>query len=645
MLLLGLLGCGAAPEPWWIDALEADGPCYRVDLLDGLDTESTAEIHDLYACLERNGELRAFAPFDEALEAPVRSGDPAGIALARAVGALSGADLDPFVLSSVLLDALKAPDRPFDRFVDLSLELTYGASAADVRSGLVAVDDPEALQRGVVAPMREVVPIVGRTLLDDDLAATRFLGEIARHPDTKRFVRTLSAVIASPDPAIADPLRAIVPHAGDAIAATRSPANDRWAGATGDSLRDLTAFFIVRDNPVVEAISPDAHQILDDPAFRAALPPTIDALAADGHLAALPEAAAWLTSVGSRGQPLDPDPAAGELSALYRFVRLLADNNRPVDCSIDLVVTTLDWQFDNLALATLRLIAQLQPGQVRDLAGLVSDLTGSPITEPLIDLAIDTGICPSFTRQTLDDLRALEALQRPEALALLAGFVALTEDLQGGPTDHLPAFADLIEALFVAGGLEPTEELVRDLGQTEVAADLVALLSVLIHPEDHDITAGPDPAVTLDELIQIGAWAFAPDPKTGLTGLQRVRPWTHALLDHDDGWRAVGHLALRMSDRGTETADLLARLADLAALDPDLVVFDEIGQTLADPAIATPLLQLAEQPAVASALLADRPPPGHDEVPLALWGRLVTTGALEDLLRFVDAVVGALGAR
>ncbi|MEZ4236088.1 MAG: hypothetical protein R3F59_07985 [Myxococcota bacterium] len=644
---LAAASCGGSPSAWWVDQLQPDGPCYRVDLVDGLDTRSTDELHDLFACVNQQGAIDALAPADAAMDVQTRPQPdgtvaPAGIELAVALERLRGSDVDAFALGSLLVDALQAEappgaPRPVDQLLDLSLELTYGAPASQVRSGAVDLRDPEALRAGVVAPLAPVVPILARTLLDDDLAAANFLGEVLQDPETRRWLLTLVSIVRSEDPAVAGPLASLVPDLGSAVLAGRSPGNDRWPGASGDSLRDLLTFFVVRDHPVVEDISPAAHEILGDPAVRAALVPAIDALAADGSLAQTPEAVAWMASVDVDGTPLSPD----ELSSLYRFVRLLADNNHPVDCSIDLVVTTIDWQFDNLSLATLRLLAGLQPGEVVDLAGLVSDLTGSPLTQPLIDLAIDSGVCPSFTRQTMDDLRALEALQQPEALPLLTDFVTVLAVLQGGSTDHLPAFADLAEALFDAGGLEPAEEAIRDLGPTPVAEDLVALVEALAHPERHGVTAGGAPAPTLGDALALVDWAFAVDPAVGLSGLQRIRPWAVGVLDDDDGWVAGGNLARLAATPGTATADLLPLLATVADLDPQLTVLDDLGPVLADPEVAAPLLRIAERPDVVDALLRDTPAPGSGtgEVPLAFWGRLVVNGALQDVLRLFDTAV------
>lgn len=616
-----------------MDQLVADSPCYRVDLLDGLDDQSTTELHDLFDCIDQQGQLAPLRPVDESFDVETRTGTAVGIEVARVGWHMTEVDVDPFALGDLLLSALSAEDRQIDPWLDVSLELTYGVPAADVRSGLVPLD---ALDRSVLAPLRTVVPVAAASLLDDDLEAAGFLGAVVQDPETARWIRSVGAVVGSPDPAIRGPLSRVVPDLGLAIAETRSPSNDRWSGASGDSLRDVTEFFVVRDNPVVDQISPAIHEMLGDVRVRDQLVPTIDALEADGHLAKVPDQLAWMASVDVDGSPLGP----GEVSALYRFVRLLSDANHPVDCEIDLIVTSIDWQLDNLSLATLRLIAGLEPGRVQDLASIVTSLVGNPLSEAVIDLFIDTGICPSFDAQNVDDLRTLEVLQQPEAYDLMAAFIAVLAVLERGETDHLPAFADLAEALFGAGGLEPAEELIRDIGDSAVADDVVALVPVLVHPVEHGIVAGDQPATDLSDTLWLVDWLVAVDPDTALTGFQRLRPWMRPVLAPDDGWVALGRLAALMADERSQTHDVLALVPSLVALDPELTTLDELGPLLGDEELAGALLRIVERREVADALLAGE---GPERVALAWWGQLVVNGALEDLLRFVDTVLASVG--
>ncbi|MEQ1568975.1 MAG: hypothetical protein ABMA64_25275 [Myxococcota bacterium] len=636
-----LAGCGGTSSSWWIDELSPDSACYRVDLFDGV--RATAEWHDLFACLNQGDALSPLAPLDAALDDQTRLGVPAGDELGSALAAARAQHLDPFTWVEIGAHAV-AQDQ-LTPWIDLSLEWVYGVPAPDVRSGATALGDPEALSAGALVPLAGPLRETAAAFLDDELAAATFLGDLARDPRTDQWVYTIGSATSSTDPVVSGAVGPFALHAAQALAAARSPANDRWAGATGDSARDLVEFFVVRDNPVVEQVAPAVTAMLSDPEVRAAVVPTIDSLAARGHLAPLGAEVAWLASVDVDGTPA----AGGEPSALYRFVRLLATNNAPVDCSIDLGFTSIDWRFDNLAVATLRVVADLRPGQVEDLAAIVSDLTGGGLTLELLQLGVDTGVCPTLTAQTLDDLTALAVLTEPETESVLTTFVAVLGVLEQGQTDHLPEFADAATALFAAGGLEPAEEAIRDWGASAWTADVTALVPVAVRPEAYGLTAAGGAPATLEDLVDAVGWLFAPEPSTGRIGFDRVRPWVVPMFAHDGTWAAVGAFARVASDERSVSSKLPSLLPGLLELDPSLDTLHAAGTLLAEPAIAGPALRVAERDRFTGALLAASPSAyGGDatgEVPLGFWGRLATSDLIGDLLRLVDQVLVTVGGR
>ncbi|MBW1881787.1 MAG: hypothetical protein JRJ84_25805 [Deltaproteobacteria bacterium] len=67
-----------------------------------------------------------------------------------------------------------------------------------------------------------------------------------------------------------------------------------------------------------------------------------------------------------------------------------------------------------------------------------------------------------------------------------------------------------------------------------------------------------------------------------------------------------------------------------------------MGGLLGNRDIAEPLLRVVETPGVAQALLTPTAQSEDPEVPLAFGARLITGGALEDLLGMVDLLLGAL---
>ena len=91
-----LAGCSLGPaETHWSSKLTPAGPCWEVNLVDGVDETSTEELHDLFACLNRSGNLEALTSIDQAMDAHDRNNEPVGHAVAKLTNALptSGYDL------------------------------------------------------------------------------------------------------------------------------------------------------------------------------------------------------------------------------------------------------------------------------------------------------------------------------------------------------------------------------------------------------------------------------------------------------------------------------------------------------------------------------------------------------------------------
>ena len=56
-----MTGCGAdSSEADWSDQVSPAGPCWEVNILDGLDESSTEELHGLFDCLNQGGNLDPF---------------------------------------------------------------------------------------------------------------------------------------------------------------------------------------------------------------------------------------------------------------------------------------------------------------------------------------------------------------------------------------------------------------------------------------------------------------------------------------------------------------------------------------------------------------------------------------------------------
>lgn len=635
LLAATLVAC-AEPAPSWRDQLVADGPCYRVNVRDGLDESGTAEVNDLFDCVNRGGQLDAMSPAVAALESPTRDDVPAGVEVARLINALPAADVDPFALGGVALDLLRAEDRPIRPFLDLYLELAYGTRAERVRDGTVDVRSADQLRNGVLVPLAPVLPELAEALLDDDLDAATYAAEKLADPEAKRWVRTVGAWTASDDPRVAGPVGRLLPELGALIAATRSPENDRAFSTSGDSLRDFARVFVGGDPLIVELADP-ADAILSDAVVRPQLEAKIAVWHDDGHLQEVPDQLRWLASIDVDGNGLPK----GETSALHALVRLLHDTNRPMQCSLDLWVTNIDFDVGNLAVAILGLIAGQDPDLVQSGVGIIGSVLGWDLTGSIMTDIADSGVCPAFTPQVVHDLGAVDRLYDDRAYDLLVVFVDALGVLRRGQQDRIPDLADLATSLEAGGGTVVAEELIRDIGDEAAMTDLIALVPILADPGAYGLTAGAEPAVDLHDAFGLVVWVFADD--AGRTGLERILPLVSPVVDEPGAWEAEEHFGRLLAEEGSQAGRAFELVPPLLAVDPDLVTLDQIAALIGDPTLAGPLLRVLETDGVGAALLAADPPGDPDEVPVGYVGRLVADGTVDEVLATVDVILRGFG--
>lgn len=641
--MLGLavvLASCAEPEPPWYKSLQADSPCYRVNLADGLDETDTTEVQDLFACLNHHQHLQSLEPTARSLEQPSPDQVPAAIELARAVNALPTADLDPFEAVDGLLGMVDLPEQATVLAQDITLELIYGQTAFAVRNSTFDLNDGNALQGGVLAPIVPVVPPVAMALHDDP-AATQLAGELLVDPETHRWIRTVAAWAASEDPRVHGPLDELLPELGRTITATQSPSNDRWTRASGDSLRDLTDVATRRRarGDLLEVTAPELRSMLADRTVQRELPRALVDLQADGHLGQAVAQLGWLGQIDVNGGRLDPD----EDSALTSLIRLLYASNRPMRCRIDIWVTVLDVDLGNLAVSLLRVLADQDPDNVQDAAGLFGRLLGYGLSDGVLRSIADSGSCPTLTQQVVTDLTSLDRLSEPSARDLTHTLIGLLRVLRYGEQDHVPEVVTVLSESWLHGLLPPLEELLRDIGDARAVAHATELVPVMDRPDRFGIRAGDEPATTLSDLLDLLTWLVEPDAEHGSdTGWQRLRPLILPATHHDGTWRAVHTASSVLGDRNSALARLHELLPPLVEADSELQILQQLGPLLSEPAISAPILRLAGTEPVVASLLATHPQGDHDRVPLAFAAHLIRSGTLDDLLRLIKLVVDDL---
>jgi hypothetical protein len=369
--------------------------------------------------------------------------------------------------------------------------------------------------------------------------------------------------------------------------------------------------------------------ILEDPKVRGNLRNTLIELQADGTLGQVPAQLKWMASVDTDAGGLD----ATELSALYRFMRLLAETNQPMNCTIDLLITDFTISLGNMAVVILELIADWDPNVVVDTTSFLSDVINFPLSEWLIYEIADTGICPVMNEQMLDDVQAINVLQEEEAYDLLVFFIALLDDLEEGDESRIPELANLATALHEEGLIPPTEEAIRDLGTEPLVGDIIDYIPVLVDPASHGIAAGAESPVNLGDAADLLIWFLSDE------GWDRLEPFLPVVRDNEATWTALDHAALLLTNEQSQLVSGSGLLPLFLDLDPELSILHTMAPLISDDTLGFSVLSILETPEVVTPLFATS---GDREVPLAFLPRLMVDGTLDDLLQIADILLDAV---
>lgn len=632
---MALCSCTPEPTPWY-SQLEPDSPCYRVNLVDGLDEGSTAEVQDLFGCVNHHGHVAALEPTAAALETDTPIGEAAGITVARMANALPEVDVELLDMISGSL-ALVEDEALSVAMQDIALEALYGTNRTYVRREGFALDDPTALDAGLLPPLRPALPELAAALQADDGQAFELLADVLEEPETHRWIWSVEGWVLADDPRVSGPVEGLVPHLGGAIVASASPGNDRWRGASGHSLRDLTDALTGGDRDVVQQISPELRRILADPTVRAALPDLLVRLQQQGHLQVTPAQATWMAEVDTRGGVLTP----GEDSALVALLRLLHATNQPLQCRMDIWVTVIDVDLGNLAVTLLRVLADQDPDDVQDVAGLLGRVLGYGVGEGVLKNVAESGTCPALTAQVVDDLYAMERLGEPQSRGLTHTLIGLVKVLRDGEQDRIQELVDIVGDVHQAGAVPALEETLRDIGEGEIGEDLVNLVAVMDDPARFGIDARGKPATTLEDLLELLVWTVEPGDG-GATGWQRLKPLIRPALEQDGTWTMLDRAGALMADERSALSDATELVPLVVNADPELTVLTGLAPALRARPVVDPALDLMQTESLLDEILTTAPAEGQDEVPLAFAGRLIARGTLDDLLRLVRTVIREL---
>ena len=626
----GFFGCGFRVNEPWTNQLDPGGPCWSVDLSDGLDPASTEELQSMVDCFDKGGILQPVRPVTDALDAPGPDGETVGLGLIRQFNELLAGGLDLAIAVQELAEKLAELNTAIELSTRVFVELVYAVPFRDIGQ-TVALDDPEALERGLIMPALPILGDVALQAATDNGALMDAAHDTVAHPAVPDLACTTLAVGRSADPEVQATLYRLPRAIGSARLATLSPENDRWGYASGDSLRDLSARLLANDAERWHTLAAPFARLLREDGLAPVVEGAFEEVVEAGHLEQITRQMRYLATVDRGGVPVRPGGGA-DGTAWTSLLRLLSNANAPAVCSIDLGITELEIDLGNVAVAILEYFAQQDPAVVEGALDLLSGLLGFSFTDDVLDLIAGSGSCPVLDSRFVDDLEVIDRLTDREAEDLLYAAITVLAALEGGAErpSAVPLLVDTIDAFYRAGLAEPTGELIIDLGDSELTDTFVAAIPWMLDPTT--LSASQCPSGTSPLTFQKG-WNLLDDvvlPQSESAGLARLGP-TIATLGRDDrAWDLVDQSIPLLTASDTMVQEVPGTLVDAIADNPRLESYQAFLELLDDPSAWMPLVALVATPEVRDGIAATDAPEGG---PLPYLSRLVVDGTLDDLMR------------
>jgi hypothetical protein len=631
-----MAGCSFGPAPASLsDQLEPNGPCWEVDLSDGLDEDSMKEFHQLFACLNRTGNLDSFAELDQAVDDADRNGDPLGLTLIRMGKALPTSSLDILGIAGKALQALQEHRDDFIVVMETLVEVIYAQPYANVSEDF-DLDDPQALDEGLAKPMYGLLSGLSTVMLDAGPEFRESMAESIDDEMAQSAICTLAGVVHSEDPSIESLSTQLIPHVAEAWTLAGNTSNDLWDHGTGNSIRDLVEVARIQvDEGAFENIKPSLVALLSDTRVQEKTKQVLRETADSGHLDGLAEEVLYLASVDVLGRPLT-EPMAYDVSALQAGVRLIHRANRPLSCDLFVYEVTLD----NMAVTILQELAQLDTEQVENSLNFLVGVLGAPILPALLETAANAGWCSGFTPDLLADMTVLERLNDPEVGNLVEVIHGLLDAVYiNGQIDRVYELVQVLDALHIEGFVPPVEEVLRDLATSDIVRDMNVLLPTVINPSVLHVDACPTESapLTYDQLWEAGKSAITAEESND----ESMGLIVDYVLDSEHLWTIL--------ERGSALAlESESHIHDLPSLMVDLLTSDEAEEnsalvldTIDDPELWDSALTLLESEAIRDAILQ---PTDEVQGPLPFMAHLIVSDTVTVMLQTLDLVLDTLGA-
>jgi len=618
--------------------LTASGPCWEVNVADGIDESDTGELHALYACLNQTGNFDPLRGMVNAMDAQTRTGIPVGAAVAQFINGLDG---ESFSLSTILSGVGVMFEHRQDviwPILELSVEVIYG-KAYEAAERMGAPSSTSALESGLVKPILPVVASVASQALDE-LENISTAGAAVLSSSTVRDGVCLLVASHGTESVETAFLDNFIAHVGQGIYLGHSPDNDRWPAASGDSIRDLTEAMILNTNAsgqsLVESVQDDLITMLLDGDLRSRLHPLFNQLAIGGQIDPIPSQLYYLANVNVYGNSL----TSGQDSALLAMIRLLHSANAELSCEIDVLgFPVAQLEIDNLSVSILQTLAQQDPNSAADGVSLLASTLDWGVTEALLDGVSSSGICPMISSQFVDDLTAFDRLSDPQVSNLVVVVLELLNGFyQPDPTnDRIPQIVGIIDELYTHDTVQPIEELLRDINSSYLLDDLIDAANLLFSQntvlDTRDCPTGSEPPNFIS-LWNAASTLFEPDDD-GSTYWSDIQPIIVATVVRDGTWETLNNFASLAQDPDSHLHHLPQIVSTTVALYPDMMLLDNIGDLLQQPTKIQPLLMVMENEIMMESIGTTEL---TSEGPLPFGARLIINGTIDDVFRTIEVL-------
>ncbi len=624
LLLLGLLllvqGTGCFFLPFDPDEEMVYGsPCLNVNLLDGLDETDSAEIENLFDCLNQSGTFDPLQPVvDEVVAGSDRNLEPLAYHAAAIVN--TAPDLIPVWETLGATQQLLLEENEFLlEALHLVAEFVYGVPWPEVEQLALEGDlhNADLLADGPLGHLVPVLRVWAEVILDQDDVEDS--GEILDHllsmPELRDTLVTLRELLRDNDNHhLFDDFSE---HWGEFFIQTHDETTGR--NTLVDALDALVSPVPEYEGQplAVQTLLPHAEPMFEDEIMRQRLVEGIGDLYDRGTLDDLPDQLTWLMTVDMHGGPLDP----GEDSALESALILLDEADDEFVCDV------FGYEYveiDSVSVWMLQEIVNygIDAHTIEELVAFVEDLY-----DTVIDWVAWACDVPPILLTHFD---SIIRLAESGALHTLIPLLYAIADPDVAAHNYLEELIEIVRLALALELVAPLEALLAPTFEQDFMPSVLAIIGAFVDPS-YDLAAG-DVYTLLDVII------YLITPPEGDT-LYHDAPLVIAarIIDgiiageYEELDRFIVTWGELLADPDAITHHILYGIEGLLDLDPDLQSLNYVGDILAHEEVCTHWLLFFEDRGLMEALGMPGSAGGH-EVPLAALGRLIADGTTEDLI-------------